>query len=168
MKKLLIATAAVAAMALSATSAGAVILAAGGNSLGGTTSAAQPQLAGTVVEDVDTAVSIAIGVNTLSATVQSRVVLSNDGTYDFYWRIYDTQFTGEARPPIGAFRPGGFGTPIAGLNGDYRTDGLGDVGPDSAYVFTGSIDDDVNFGFSGGLRPGQESEFFFLDTQSTH
>ena len=55
MKTYLIAAAAAAAMALSATQAGAGILAAGNNSLGGTTSALEPQLAGTVVQDIDTA-----------------------------------------------------------------------------------------------------------------
>jgi len=170
MKNLLFAAAAAAALALSATHAGAVILAPGLNALSGTTSAAQPQLAGTVVQDVTTAVSFAQSGGTFSANVQSRVVLSDDGTYDFYWRVYDTSFDGRAElPAIGSFRIGNFGEPIAGLNGDYRTDGSGDTGPANAAVFSGSLDDFVNFNFGGtGLRPGHDSYFMFLDTDAKH
>jgi hypothetical protein len=170
MKKLLIAAAALSALALSATQAGAVILAAGNNSLGGTTSAVEPQLAGTIVQDVDTAVSFAMGGGTYNATVQSRVVLSDDGTYDFYWRVHDTSFDGVTVAPasLGMLRIGQFGESIVGLNGNYRTDGSGDVGPDTAEVFTGFFDGDVNFKFSDGLAAGSDSLFMFLDTSAKH
>jgi len=170
MKTYLIAAAAAAAMALSATQAGAGILAAGNNSLGGTTSALEPQLAGTVVQDIDTAVSFAAGGGTFNANVQSRVVLADDGTYDFSWRIHDTSFDGVTVAPaaLGAFRLGAFGESIVGLNGNYRTDGVGAVGPDIARVFTGALDGYVNFIFNQGLAAGTDSYFMFLDTSATH
>lgn len=159
-----------------ATSAGAAnILVTGDNPLGGTTSAAEPNLAGTIVQDVDTPVSFALNGGTFNATVQSRVVLSVDGTYDFYWRVHDTSFdspvgTNLAAPGVlGNFRIGNFGIPIAGLNGNYRTDGVGDLGPDNAHVFSGGVFDQyVNFEFSNGLAGGQDSYFMFLDTNATH
>ncbi len=165
------------ALALSAGAASAGILATGDNALAGTTTAIQPQLAGTVAQDVDTPVSFKINGGTFAATVQSRVVLADDGTYDFYWRIYDTSFTRTtnviADLDIGpgvlqAFRLDNFGIPIAGLNGDYATDGLGDVGPDNAHLFGSPQDQAVNFTFfgSGGLHGGQDSYFFFLDTNA--
>ncbi len=166
--------AASAALALSAGAASAGTLVAGSNPLSGTTTALEPQLAGTVVQDVDTAVSFGINGGTFAATVQSRVVLADDGTYDFYWRIFDTSFTPpdtpltNLPPPglIGSFRIGDFGIPTAGLNGNYATDGLGDQGPDTAFVFTGSLAQFVNFNFSSGLAGGKESYFMFLDTNA--
>lgn len=147
--------------AMIATPALAVTLTPGFNPLGGTTSALQPQLAGTVVEDEFSDVSFGIDGGTFSATVQSRVVLATDGTYDFSWRVFDTAYDGTAPAAIGSFRIGNFGVPIAGLNGDYRLDGTGDVGPASAFVFAG---DAVNFNFQDGLSAGSGSYFIFLDT----
>lgn len=157
-----------------ATSAGAVILNSGDTALGGTTSAAQPQLAGTVVQDIDNQLSWAVLGGTMNASVQSRVVLSDDGTYDFYWRVHDTSFQANANSafdvgPTGAitaFRLGDFGMDIAGLNGDYRTDGVGDQGPTDAFDFGGGF---VNFIFGDhGLPAGQDSYFMFLDTNAHH
>jgi len=167
--------AAAALMAGFATSAGAVVLAAGDNALGGTTSAAEPQLAGTVVQDVDQALSWSVIGGTMNASVQSRVVLSDDGTYDFYWRVHDTSFQATTnliaadvagpRASITAFRLD-FSVPVEGLNGNYRTDGVGDQGPNDAFDFGGGF---VNFIFGdNGLPPGQDSYFMFLDTNATH
>lgn len=149
------------------TAANAAILAIGPNALTGTTSALEPQLAGTVVEDEITAVSFTIGSGTFSANVQSRVVLSDDGTYDFYWRVRDTTYDGTDPAAMGSFRIGDFGIPTAGLNGNYRLDGLGNVGPDSAFVFGAPNEDFVNFNFNGGMRAGNETYFMLLDTQAT-
>jgi len=176
-KRAALAIAPVAAAALLAgwaTSAGAVILGQNDNTLGGTTAAAEPQLAGLVVQDVDNTFSWSAGGGTMNASVQSRVVLSNDGTYDFYWRVHDTSFTpganlvaGIAAPSITAFRLGDFGIPIEGLNGNYRIDGSGTQGPDDAYVFGAS--DFVNFIFgTNGLPVGTDSLFMFLDTNAHH
>lgn len=143
-------------------------LIAGANALSGTTFAAEPWLAGATVEDERTAFSIPLSGGQLTGTVQSRVLLADDNTYDFYWRIYDIAISDTAAPTaIRQFRLGEFGTAIAGLNGNYRTDGFGDVGPYRAYVFTGSLDSYVNFQFEeNALGVGDESLFFFLDTEA--
>ena len=155
-----------AAMSLPAASASAVVLVAGSNPLPGTTLAAEPHLAGLVVEDELTDVAFVMGDGIFSATIQSRVVLAGDGTYDFYWWIRDTQYTGTAPVELGAFRIGNFGMPVVGLNANYRTDGVGQIGPVSAFAFSGAFAEFVNFSFSG-LRAGNESRFMFLDTEAT-
>jgi hypothetical protein len=150
----------------------AVTVSAGANSLSGTTLALNPQLAGTVVEDEVDAFTYALGDGIFSGSVQSRVTLSIDGTYDFDWRIFDTSFTGTDGSQLGAFNLSAFGGNTIGLDADYRTDGLGAVGPDSARVgdpllqaiFGGSL----SFVFSDGLAAGSDSKFFFLDTEATN
>lgn len=151
-------------------SASAVMLTGAGTTdfaLNGTTSAAEPQLAGTVLQDLITPFTISGAGENLSGTIQNRVVRSVDGTLDFYWRIIPDSGTGD----INAFRLTGFDGYT--LNANYRTDGLGDIGPDTAKYFgdgTGS----VNFLFSNG-GPGSSptgggyttSLFFFLDTNAT-
>jgi hypothetical protein len=156
-------------LALSAGTAQAATLSTGSNTLPGTTSALEPQLAGLVVEDDLQAFSWTQAGGTLRGTIQSRVVLSNDNTYDFYWRVRDLAFDGSGpMQDIGNFRIGTFGVPIAGLNGNYRTDGLGNVGPSTAFVFNGGLSDYVNFSFGPDtLGLGEESYFMFLDTSST-
>ena len=139
----------------------AVPLGLGDTALSGTTSAARPELAGIVVaEDMLVAYDFfGSGGEHLVGNVQNRVLLAVDGTYDFYWRIIpDASSTGE----ITALRVGGFDG--FALDGDFRTDGLGDVGPDIARNLGGGF---VNFLFSGGVGPDEESLFFFLDTEAT-
>jgi len=77
----------------------AAVLPANGSlvALPGTSAAAQPQLAGTVVRDVVAPFTLHISDDTcgescdfrydLTGELQSRVVKAVDGTYDFYWRI---------------------------------------------------------------------------------
>ena len=49
---------------------------------------------------------------------------------------------------------------------DYRTDGLGDIGPDLAFRVFGP--DEVDFGFwDNPIPPGLESLFAFVLTQAT-
>lgn len=148
----------------------AATLAAGSNPLTGTTLAAEPQLAGVVVEDEQTNFSWAQTGGTLYGTIQSRVVRAVDNTYDFHWRITGLSFDGAGNPDaIGNFRLGYFGAPIAGLNGNYRIDGLGNVGPDSAFVFDGARDQFMNFRFGADQADlGETSLFMFLDTNATH
>jgi hypothetical protein len=149
-------------LAAIAAPASAATLANGNNALTGTTVAAEPQLAGTIVEDEVSAFSFAAGNGILSGSVQSRVVLADDGTYDFYWRITDTGYTGTDGERLKSLRLGGFGPTLVGSNANYRTDGLGSDGPDIAKVFAAS--GAVNFIFDGGLASGSESYFFFIDT----
>lgn len=128
----------------------------------GTTAALRPELAGAVLEDLLTPFSISGAGETLSGQIQNRVVRSNDGTLDFYWRI----LPGEGRGDIHAFRVTGF----AGfaLDADWRLDGLGGAAPDIARFF-GSDEGNVNFLFNTdevGIADGS-SRFFFLDTEAT-
>ena len=166
MKQLLLS----AALALSAHAAQAVNLVFDTSvPLPGTTVAAEPQLAGVVLEDKLTNFSI-LGEG-ITGHVQSRVVRSSvDGTLDFYWRVFnDASSTGN----IGNFRIGEFISPE--YNANWRIDGLGDVAPDSAYMFGGTYAGRgyINFQFfnsdsqTGTLAPGQTSYFILLDTTAT-
>ncbi len=134
--------------------------------ISGTTVATRPELAGTVLEDKITEFTITGAGETLSGTIQNRVVRSIDGTLDFYWRILPTSGNGD----LSAFRVTGFEG--FSLDADWRIDGLGDVAPDTARYF-GDGTGDVNFlfnrnevGFSRGLY--ETSMFFFLDTDATN
>jgi hypothetical protein len=137
-------------------------------SLGGTTAAARPELAGTVLEDDLEPFSF----SGISGTVQNRVVReTGTGTLDFYWRItVDPKFATVAPGAISAFRLGDFG--YANINdGDWRIDGLGTAAPYVGRVFnpTGRPDGAINFLFTDGLvQPGSDgSRFFFLHTDAT-
>ena len=130
--------------------------------LGGTTVAARPELAGTVLEDVITPFSF----SGVSGTVQNRVVReTGTGTLDFYWKVnVDTSTSGVG---VSAFRLADFG--YAHLkDADYRTDGLGTTGPDTARLFNQASypTGDLNFLFGNGVNPGSESRFFFLHTNA--
>lgn len=134
--------------------------------LDGTTVVLEPWLAGTVVEDVMTAFSFAAYDGIVSGTVQNRVVLADDGTYDFYWRVFNDANSAGA---VYSWRIGGFVTDNYLAN--WRIDGLGDVAPSMAYLF-GSLGGFVNFYFvdeagASTLLPGMSSNFFFFDTDAT-
>ena len=131
--------------------------------LSGTTNAARPELAGTVLEDVLTPFSF----SGVSGTVQNRVVKeTGTGTLDFYWKVnVDASSTGTG---VSALRLIDFGA--ANLtDGDYRIDGLGTVAPTTARVFnsTGYPTGAVNFLFGSAVTAGAESRFFFLHTDAT-
>lgn len=156
----------VAALALlSASPAHAVLLGPGDLAvLPGTTSAAEPQLAGLIIVDENIPFSFLSTTGTIFGTVQQRIVRSDlDGTLDFYWRVENNADSAEA---IGSFRVGNFVSPE--YNANYRTDGLGDVGPDSANRFSSPFESYVNFNFDMGLQPGESSYFMLLDTTATH
>jgi hypothetical protein len=138
--------------------------------LPGTTSAAEPHLAGIVVL-VDEIIPFSFfdggSGGTISGRVQQRLLLAVDGTIDFYWRVFNDETSSGA---IGAFRVGEFDAPEYDVN--WRIDGLGDRGPDTATRFL-SPSSYVNFNFFlqspvSGLLPGEESFFFFFDTTATH
>ena len=152
-------------------SAHAVLLSPGDNlALPGTTVAAEPQLAGTVLVDelIPFSFSAGVGSGDITGTVQQRIVRSSvDGTLDFYWRVMSDPNSAAA---IGSFRVGSFVSPE--YNANWRIDGLGDKAPDHAHRFTGSEDTFVNFLFNGvpgdGLLAGQSSNFFLFDTTATN
>lgn len=157
-----------------ATSAQAVLLSPGSGSvpLPGTTVAAEPQLAGTVIVDelIDFSFSAGIGLGDITGTVQQRIVRSSlDNTLDFYWRVMNDATSAGA---IGSFRIGDFVAPE--YNANWRIDGVGDLGPDSAVRFASPLDTYINFNFdvfstdpADGLLPGLSSNFMFLDTTAT-
>lgn len=133
--------------------------------LNGTTSAARPELAGLVLEDVLQSFSFA----GISGSVQNRVVRETaSGTLDFYWRItVDPSSTGGG---IGAFRLGDFGYSEI-TDADWRIDGLGTNGPDTARLFNPASRPDgaVSFLFDNPVAGGSDgSKFFFLHTDATH
>ncbi|RTL26018.1 MAG: PEP-CTERM sorting domain-containing protein [Burkholderiales bacterium] len=133
--------------------------------LGGTTAAARPELAGTVLQDVISPFSF----SGVSGSVQNRVVReTGTGTLDFYWKVnVDASTNGTG---VSAFRLADFGYNNL-KDADFRTDGLGTTGPDTARLFNVANypAGDINFLFNGtgGVAPGSESRFFFLHTTAT-
>lgn len=132
--------------------------------LPGTTVAARPELAGTVLEDIITPFSF-LGI---TGTVQNRVVRETaTGTLDFIWKInVDSVDTGGQG--VRAFRLIDFGYGNI-EDADWRIDGLGSVSPDTARLFREAVQPSgaVNFLFDAGVNSGQQSKFFFLHTSAT-
>jgi hypothetical protein len=131
--------------------------------LPGTTSAARPELAGTVLADVSTPFTF----SGVSGTVQSRVVRETvAGTLDFYWRVsVDPSTSGEG---ISALRLLNFGYDNL-TDADWRSDGSGSSQPTLARLFNvaGHPEGAVNFLWDAGALPGSDSNFFFLHTTAT-
>lgn len=132
--------------------------------LPGTTAAARPELAGTVLEDLITPFSFA----GISGTVQNRVVRETaSGTLDFSWKInvdsVDTRGTG-----VVALRLIDFGLDNL-TDADWRIDGLGSVAPSEARLFsvTSEPSGALNFLFDTSVDAGEQSKFFFLRTSAT-
>lgn len=138
-----------------------------GNAVNGTTSAADPVLAGTIIPEGDLVQGFQIfgAGNALlyEGMLNSRVSISDDtGTLTFSLRIFDTV--------------DGLNGIIAGVNYsgfagwstevEWRTDSLGDVGPTRAQR---SADGDTLTYLFGGdqLFSGLESHFFFSFTDAT-
>jgi hypothetical protein len=138
--------------------------------LSGTTTAARPELEGTIIEDEFVPVSFSDGQGgTISAVVQTRIVQEDvAGTLDFYYRI--TSFEETTDLSITALRLSGFDSLATDV--DFRTDGVGDLGPDAAIRFSPPDDQFINFLFGEDpanptLAPGQESLFMFVKTDAT-
>jgi hypothetical protein len=132
--------------------------------LAGTTAAARPELAGTVVADVDTPFTL----GTVSGFVQNRVVReTGSGTLDFYWRV-QLDPNVEASDSIDALRIGNFGY-ASMTDADWRIDGLGTVPASTARLFNPGVhpDGDINFLFGPDIQAGESSMFFFLHTGAT-
>lgn len=130
----------------------------------GTSSAARPELAGTVLEDDLTAFSF----SGISGTVQNRVVReTSSGTLDFYWKVdVDPASTAGG---VSAFRLDQFGYDNI-KDADWRSDGLGSVAASTGRLFNVSTHPtgDVNFLFGDGIRAGSSSYFFFLHTDAVN
>ena len=134
--------------------------------------ASDPSLAGTIVQDILTPFTMSTPSGLDTGQVQSRVVLAVDGTYDFYWRVFNDP---TSAGPIGFLRLGNILT--SSYNANYRIDGLGNLAPQTAFLFPsppnppGSIDFafyDVNNPGTQALEPGKSSLFIFLDTNATN
>lgn len=156
------------AIALLASAAQAAILSPGGvEGLSGTTVAATPVLAGTVQDDPLRPFAIGFGGGIgLTGYLQDRVSLSNDlGTLVFSPRIRDTMGVAGTVPleilSISLTGYAGYSTDI-----EYRTDGLGDAGPDS--VSRSADGDTLNFRYTASpLLPPDESLFISILTDAT-
>ena len=162
--------------------------------LPGTSVAAQPHLAGTVVEDLLTPFAYRVAAHQsnsgvtldLTGTVQSQVVRAVDGTFDFYWRVlpdaqYERQICGseclpsstETSPnvPLSDFYVGSFNVPE--VRADWRSDGPGEAAPrmgglDSGvhFQFGEVVGDPPEFYSNSTLRTGIDSYFVFIDTDA--
>src|SRR6056297_2563484 len=130
------------AMLVASSSAWSVSLTVAGDyAINGTTAAARPELAGVVLEDMISSYSFtATAGQQLEGDIQNRVVRSEDGTADFYWRIMPSG----GNDDIEAFRVIGFEG--FSLDADWRIDGLGSASPDTARYF-GAGSGSVNFLF---------------------
>ncbi len=147
-----------------------LLLAGSSVALSGTTVAAEPQLAGVVLEDRTDGFSFAGAHGTVSGSIQSQVVRAIDGTLDFYWRVFSDANSSD---DIGSFRLGEEHTTDYRVN--WRSDGLGDVSASSAIRFAGAMSSYLNFNFNhfsatgapAGLGADQSSYYMFLDTDAT-
>ena len=131
----------------------------------GTTVAARPELAGVVLKDelIPFEIRNATGQIIFAGKVQNRVARSSrTGTLSFYFFIRET--TPGLPGRITEVRRDGFGG--WKIDANYRTDGLGTIGPDSVnYTPNGAT-----VGFSFGKKPitaGAESRFCFIFTDAT-
>jgi hypothetical protein len=131
----------------------------------GTTVAARPELAGTVLRDksIDFEIRNADGKVVFAGKVQDRVSRSDrDKTLSFEFRIRDTKPDLPGR--IKEVRREGFGDRKTDL--DYSRDGLGTIGPDS--VTRDKKGATVGFSFAKTpITPGTESRFSFALTDAT-
>lgn len=147
-------------------------------SLPGVSVAEFPQLAGVVVEDVTTPFSYQAIVRdmgederteTVFGTVQSQVVKSIDGSFDFYWRISNSVGSGSL---VNDFRVSP-SIPIAGAyHADYRSDiGVGLApflgGANPATGAAGWLFPFQQDGGEGPLFPGGTTLSLLLDTDAT-
>ena len=133
--------------------------------LAGTTVAARPELAGTVLADTDTSFTL----DGVTGYVQNRVVReTGTGTLDFYWRVVVDPGT-NGGTGIDALRLGNFGYGYM-TDADWRIDGLGTVGATTGRLFNPAIDPqgDINFLFASDVDAGESSSFFFLHTSATN
>jgi hypothetical protein len=138
--------------------------------LPGTTSGAEPDLAGTIIADQlisFTGLDNATGGIAIIGTLQDRVVQETlTGNLDFYGHITITDFGNNLAgiDSIGEGSYAGFN-----LNANFRTDGSGVQGPDAA---SSSINgSEVAWYFESPLRLGasggaSESLFFFAQTDA--
>lgn len=181
-------TAVAVALALASTAALAVPVAPGSVvAVGGTTSAARPELAGLVLADTLRPFSIALSIpgHSITGVVQDRIVKSDvDGTLHFYTRVLDVNYSFPAGAGLAFCCTGVSGFGRANFEGwatdmDWRIDGLPEA-PDSftAPAFATRSDPGSTAGFyfgtlddSGplpGVVGGADSKFALIATDAYH
>ena len=165
MRKLLSSVCVAAAIAFSGAAQAVVLVPGVTTPLPGTSAASDPSLAGTIIQDILTPFTMSTPGGAVTGDIQSRVVLAVDGTLDFYWRVINDP---TSAGPVGVLRTGDFST--SSYNANFRTDGVGTVAPQTAFLFVSPTPGFINFAFPGpqGLQPGQSSLFIFLDTNATN
>lgn len=131
--------------------------------LSGTTAAAQPELAGSVVTDQSFALKSG-GAHPIVGSIQVRVTRGQDGKLTFAWRIINEATSGPRLTQFFLLR-----FPNGAYDVNWRSDGLGDVAPTSVSGSNGVSGDGYyhSFQFPRGIGPGQSSRFIFLRTNAT-
>lgn len=150
----------------SANGARAVPLSSGaGVSLSGTTLAARPELAGTVLVDRIRAFSMTNAAGAIiSGTFQDRVVKRTaSGQLEFSFRIKNDSASVGDIVVVNRQSYGDYAT----VDVDFRLDGLGTVGAPAA-AHGGGANARIKFDFfNAPIRPGKESRFHFIGTGAT-
>jgi hypothetical protein len=131
--------------------------------LSGTTSAARPELAGTVVVDTIRPFSVDLGDgNFTTGTIQDTVLREDGtGTLDFSYRIINDVSSSGSIDFVTRTAYTGSSADV-----DWRLDGVGTIAPDQASRNTAG--DQVLFDFFANnlLFPGEVSRFFFIKTDA--
>ncbi|BCM91128.1 hypothetical protein IAD21_02992 [Abditibacteriota bacterium] len=133
--------------------------------LSGTTAAARPELAGTVLQDVIRPFTMTTASGAvIKGTFQDRVVKRNvSGTLDFIFRIKNDPSSGGNIVLVNRTDYSAF--PV--LDIDFRVDGLGTVGAKATSFLAGPAGD-VRFDFfNDRIKPGAETRFHFIGTRAT-
>ena len=133
--------------------------------LPGTTAAAEPELAGTVVSDKIVPFAVAGTSTPVSGTLQVRTVRNAAGKLAFYWKIANSA---GSKGAVTALSFTAFPKQVYDAN--WRKDGLGTIAP-SSVVGNVSVADlktwVSGFTFKTPVQPGEASRFFFLRTEAT-
>ena len=133
--------------------------------LPGTTAAAEPDLAGTVVSDKLVPFAIASPTAAVSGTLQVRVVRNAAGKLAYYWKINNSA---SSKGAVDTFSVSSF--PKQPYDANWRKDGLGTVAPSSVEGAVSIVDFKTwicGFRFKVPVKPGESSRFFFLRSGAT-
>lgn len=145
-----------------------VPIGAGPIALIGTTSAAEPELAGIVLLDklIPFSISNPAGALLFKGELQNRVIKSSsNGFLHFYYSIRNTQ--ADLNGVVQSLSTKSFAL-SGSVHADWRVDGLGDVSPIEVSR-SGGTGELIQFRFpssGSALAGGLESNFFFLKTKS--
>jgi hypothetical protein len=133
--------------------------------LPGTTAAAEPDLAGTVLSDKLVPFAIGSATTPVTGTLQVRVVRNAAGKLAFYWRISNSA---SSKGQVDTLSLAGF--PKQAYDANWRKDGLGSVAPSTVEAALAAADLKTwiyGFRFKAPLKPGESSRFFFLRGNAT-